>query len=405
MKEAVPTLHWHRTLCAMVIVQFVIGMAFSIAPPILALVLPSLGVSGAASVRSWAGLLIGITPLAAALTSPLWGRLADRVDRRLILLIACASAAVCTAAMSLAINPWQLLALRFAMGLFGGHIAAGMSIVSSIAPPGRLGSALGWLATGQLGGSLLGPLVGGSVADLFANYRTPFLAAGLAALLVCGAIGVVPRPDRAAKSHSQPAARLRLLTRYRALPTFVVVLLLAQCAIMGPQPIVSLHVRELVGTRADLATLAGFAFSVVGLSGLVAAPLIGRLSDAVGAHKLLLAIVTSAALFTAAQAYAPSYAWFVAARFLAGLFLFSIIPMINALVGKAVSEPDRGRAFGLTAGAAFLGAFVGPVSGGMLGAELGLRAVFLASGAVLLATAALIGLRINHNAGERIHDQ
>jgi len=52
-----------------------------------------------------------------------------------------------------------------------------------------------------------------------------------------------------------------------------------------------------------------------------------------------------------------------------------------------------------------LGAFVGPVSGGMLGAELGLRAVFLASGAVLLATAALIGLRINHNAGERIHDQ
>jgi DHA1 family multidrug resistance protein-like MFS transporter len=59
-----------------------------------------------------------------------------------------------------------------------------------------------------------------------------------------------------------------------------------------------------------------------------------------------------------------------------------------------VSEADRGRAFGLTAGAAFLGAFIGPVSGGVLGANLGLPAVFLASGAVLLATAMLISLRI-----------
>jgi DHA1 family multidrug resistance protein-like MFS transporter len=378
----------------MVIVQFVIGVAFSIAPPILALVLPGLGVSGAAAVRSWAGLLLGITPLAAALTSPLWGRLADHADRRLLLLIACASAAACTAGMSLAVNPWQLLALRLTMGLFGGHIAAAMSIVSSVAPPGRMGWALGWLATGQLGGSLLGPLVGGGVADLFASLRAPFLTAGIAALLVCGVIGVVPRPVRIARPPSPPAAQLRWLTRYRTLPTFALALLLAQCAIMGPQPIVSLHVRELVGTHANLATLAGFAFSVVALSGLIAAPLIGRLSDAVATHRLLLAVVVGAALFTAAQAYAPSYEWFVAARFLAGLFLFSIIPMINALVGRAVSETDRGRAFGLTAGAAFFGAFIGPVSGGVLGAHLGLPAVFLASGAVLLATAMLISLRI-----------
>ena len=401
MKEALPILQWRRTLWAMVIVQFVIGMAFSIAPPIMALVLPSLGVSGGAAVRAWAGLLLGVTPLAAALASPFWGHMADHMDRRLILLVACASAAVCTAAMSLAINPWQLLALRFTMGLFGGHIAAGMAIVSSIAPPGRLGWALGWLATGQLGGSLLGPLVGGGVADLFADYRAPFLAAGLAAVLVCAAIGAVPRLERSAKPAASAPARRRLLTRYRTLPACVAVLFLAQCAIMGPQPIVSLYVRELVGTPADLATLAGFAFSVVGLSGLIAAPLIGRLSDALKAHRLLPAITVCAALCTAAQAGAPAYEWFVAARFLAGLFLFSIIPMINALVGRVVSEQDRGGAFGLTAGAAFLGAFVGPAGGGVLGAEFGLRTVFLASSAILVATAALIGLRINHHSGER----
>jgi DHA1 family multidrug resistance protein-like MFS transporter len=401
MNDDLSSSRWRRTLWAMVVLQFVIGMAFSIAPPIIALVLPTLGVTGAASVRSWAGVLLGVTPLAAALTSPLWGRVADHMDRRIILLIACGSAAACTAAMSLVINPWQLLALRFAMGLFGGHIAAGMSIVSGAAPPGRLGWALGWLATGQLGGSLLGPLIGGGVADFFADYRAAFLSAGLAALLVCSVIAVVPGAKGSAAWRPQREAQPGLLTRYKTLFAFVVVLLLAQCAIMGPQPIVSLRVRELVGVRADLATLAGFAFSVVGMSGLIAAPLIGRLSDAVGARKLLLAIVICAALFTTAQGYAPTYKWFLAARFCAGLFLFSIIPLVNSLVGKTVSEQDRGRAFGLTAGAAFLGAFLGPVSGGLLGAESGLKAVFLASGAVLLTTALLIGLRMKQQQEER----
>jgi len=402
MNAAFPTAVWRRTLWAMVIVQFVIGMAFSIAPPILALILPSLGVSNPASVRSWAGVLLGITPLAAAMTSPAWGRMADRMDRRIILLIACGSAAACTAAMSAAINPWQLLALRFTMGLFGGHIAAGMSIVSSVAPPDRLGWALGWLATGQLGGSLLGPLIGGRVADLLGDYRAPFLAAGLAVVLVCAAIAVVPRPERAASGHSRsPRAQPHLLRRYGTLFTFIVVLFLAQCAIMGPQPIVSLRVRELVGARADLATLAGIAFSAVGLSGLIAAPLAGRLGDLGGMRRLLLIILTSAALFTAAQAYAPSYAWFVAGRFLAGVFLFSVIPLVNSSVGRTVSESDRGRAYGLTASAAFFGAFIGPVSGGLLAAQFGLGAAFLASGAVLLMTALLISLRFGQHGEHR----
>jgi DHA1 family multidrug resistance protein-like MFS transporter len=65
-------------------------------------------------------------------------------------------------------------------------------------------------------------------------------------------------------------------------------------------------------------------------------------------------------------------------------------------------DQDRGRAFGLTAGAAFLGAFVGPVVGGLLAAQFGLRTVFLAAGAVLMIAAVLIALRIIPNKGECI---
>ena len=41
-----------------------------------------------------------------------------------------------------------------------------------------MGWSLGWLSTGQLVGSLVGPVVGGGLADLTGSYRLPFVFAG-----------------------------------------------------------------------------------------------------------------------------------------------------------------------------------------------------------------------------------
>jgi DHA1 family multidrug resistance protein-like MFS transporter len=385
--------HWRRTLLAMVGVQFVISSAFSIIPPVIPLLVSSLGVHSPEATRVWSGVLIGVTPLSAAIASPLWGRLAARVDPRRILIVACIAASVCTAAMSLATHPWQLLALRFTMGFFGGHIVAGLALVSNATPVERLGRALGWMATAQLAGSLLGPLIGGSIADGFDSLRAPFLVTGAAALLICLMIGWVPARSPVSPAGSHPDGGRERSGARGELASWVAVVLLAQCAIMCPLPVISLHVRELVGDRPDLATLAGLAFSVVGLSGLVAAPLVGRASDARGARIVLLLIVPAAALLTVPQAYAPSYAWFVAERFLAGLFLAGILPVVNAMIGRALPEAERGRAFGFTSSASFLGASVGPFSGGLIGASFGLSSVFLFSGAILSLLAVWLALR------------
>ena len=163
---------------------------------------------------------------------------------------------------------------------------------------------------------------------------------------------------------------------------------------MSPQPIVSLRVLELEGPRRELATLAGFAFSVVALAGLIGAPVLGRLADQMGARQVLLWSALEAALCTVPQAFAPDYVWFVAERFLGGLFLAGIIPTVNALIGKSVAEADRGRTYGITASAAFLGAFLGPVGGGALAAQFGLPSVFLGSGFLLLAAAVWIAARV-----------
>jgi DHA1 family multidrug resistance protein-like MFS transporter len=379
----------------MAAIQFIMSGAFSIIPPLLPLLMPSLGVHAPGAVRLWAGAMIGVAPLGAALMSPSWGRLSDKFDRRLIILISCVAVALCTAIMSTVTHPMQLLALRFCMGLFGGHVAAGLAVVSAVTPGLRLGYALGWMTTAQLAGTLLGPLIGGGIADWFGNLHAPFFGVSVATVFVAAAIAFVPPRSALAESHPEGSSHHSAPhSMRRDVITWVVVLLLAQCAIMSPQPIVSLRVLELEGQRTDLATLAGLAFSVVALGGLIGSPSIGKLSDTIGARRTLLISLTAAALLTLPQAVATQFGCFVAERFLAGLFLAGIIPAVNAEIGKSASSANRGRTFGIAASAMFLGAFLGPAAGGAAAAIFGLRSVFLGSAGILLITAAWISTRV-----------
>jgi MFS transporter, DHA1 family, multidrug resistance protein len=63
---------------------------------------------------------------------------------------------------------------------------------------------------------------------------------------------------------------------------------MARFSVRTVQPVVSLFVQELVGARADLATLSGIAFSVTGLANVVSAPFLGNRSDSIGYRRVLL---------------------------------------------------------------------------------------------------------------------
>ena len=79
-------MHWRQTLWAMVGIQFVMTMAFSMLSPIMPLFLPVLGVTSESAIAVWAGILNGVTSFVAAFASPLWGQVADRHGRKLMLI-------------------------------------------------------------------------------------------------------------------------------------------------------------------------------------------------------------------------------------------------------------------------------------------------------------------------------
>lgn len=138
---------------------------------------------------------------------------------------------------------------------------------------------------------------------------------------------------------------------------------------------------------------AGVLVGLVGVGGVVAAPVAGVLADTVGRRfTLLLSLVLTAAT-TASLAFVstpgPAAALVLALGFFAQLFR----PAAQAIVADVVPPADRARAFGLNYWAVNLGLAVSAMVGGAI-AELSFAALFLADAATTLVFAALVFLRV-----------
>lgn len=378
---------WQRTLWTMVGVQFVMSIAFSILSPIMPLFLPQLGVVTPAGVDVWAGVLASVTSFVAIFTAPIWGSLADRYGRKLMVLRSTLGISIFTLLMGIAGNPWHMLAFRAGMGALAGFNSAATVLVSTQVPEYRLGYSLGWLGTGQLVGSLIGPIIGGAVADVTGSYRVPFFFAGAISLVAfLGTWQFVPERFTASETRQRPSllSGLSMITRTAGLIPLIVVMLMAQFATQAVQPVVTLFVQDMLGQRPDLATLGGLAFSVTGIAGVLAVPFLGRKSDLIGYRTVLLISLFGAALFTAPQAMPWGYPAFVVERFGLGLFVGGILPAANSLIGRLTSASTRGFVYGMVSSAYFVGNTLGPLTGGVVAATIGIRFVFALTAALLL---------------------
>ncbi len=385
-----PSGSWVRLLWVMVGIQFTMTLSFTILSPIMPLFLPDLGVRSPAAIALWAGVLNGVTPFIAAFVSPLWGRMADQRGRKQALLRSTFAIGVCTGLMGLSGTVWEFFGARALMGAFAGFSAASIALVATQVPEQRLGYALGWLSTGQLVGGLVGPMLGGGIADLTGSFRVPFYATGGLTFVAFGLVLTLVQeqrlqPPRGGRKMPMTATFALLLRAGGLLPLFFV-LLLAQFAVRTVQPVVTLFVQELAGNTPAVATLAGFAFSVTGLADVIASPFLGKRSDVIGYRRVLLIALAGAAFTTLPQAFAGSYWVFVAQRFGVGCFIGGILPTANALVGRMVPREQRGTVYGMTASATFLGNSLGPLTGGGLAAAVSIRFVFVVTAVMLLAT-------------------
>lgn len=164
---------WQQNLFVLWFGTFIAGIAFSEIMPFLSLYVNTLGNFSKSQLSLYSGLTYSSTFLVLAIISPIWGKIADKRGRKLMILRASLGMAFVLGAMGLVQNVYQLIGLRLLQGVFAGYISNANALIATETPKEKSGYALGFLSTGPVSGSLLGPLVGGALASIF-SYRITF---------------------------------------------------------------------------------------------------------------------------------------------------------------------------------------------------------------------------------------
>ncbi len=393
--EASPTdIPWRRNLAAIWVVQLLAIIGFSLRAPFLPFFLTDLGVETVEGQTLWSGLINAGGAGVMALTAPIWGVVADRHGRKMMLLRASFAGACTVGLMSLATAPWQLLGLRLVEGALTGTVTAATVLVATTTPKARLGFALGLLQTAIFAGSSVGPLVGGVLADqvgprpTFVIAGSMLAASGLLTLLLVRE-KFVPTP-RTTVDEADGLSRWSRIKRNAAplfgpaVVTLIVALFAIRFASMAVQPIVPLFVQELAPGSADPASLAGLVMGILGFTSALSAVTLGRMGDRRGHRTILVVCVGVAGLLYLPMAFAGGPLQLAALQGAFGFAAGGMIPAANALVADLTPASRRATMYGITSSSAALGAFIGPLAGAGLAVAVGFRATFLAVGILLL---------------------
>jgi len=377
---------WKVNLISVWLGCFFTGLAMSQILPFLPLYVEQLGVTGHQSLSLWSGLVFSGTFLVSAVVSPLWGSLADRKGRKLMLLRASLGMAVVIALQGLATNVWQLFALRALMGLTSGYIPNAMALVATQAPRDKSGWALGMLSTGQITGVIAGPLLGGLMADHLGLRVVFFVTAGLMFVSFLVTLFLIKERRVEVKKADQLSGK----AVFRSLPYPALIVTLFFCTLMiqlansSISPILTLFIRELSGNVSNIAFISGMIAAVPGVAALISAPRLGRLGDRTGTARILIAALMLTTLLFAIMAWVETPLQLGILRFLLGFADGALMPAVQALLLRYSSDQVTGRIFGYNQSFMYLGNVVGPLIGSGVSALLGFRWVFAVTALLVL---------------------
>ena len=385
---------WQRNLKVLWFGTFMTGIGSSLIAPFISLYIATLGNYSHAELNLWSGVVFSSTFVVLAIVSPLWGRLADKKGRRLMLLRASMGMAVTIFLMGFVTNTWQLLFLRILMGGFSGFISNSIALMASSTPKEKSGAVLSKLTTGSVAGMLIGPVVGGFIVNMV-GYRFVFVITGITMLMVFFLTLFLVKEDF--KPITGTIA-LGLKDVFKVIPKPAIIwgmlftTLITQMTNQSINPILSLYVRELMGHNANhITTVAGIVAAAPGIVTLIVAPRLGILGDKIGQKKVLGAgLVFSLIVFLLTFSVA-SIPLLIVMRLLIGVSDSAILPSVQAILAKEIPKEVTGRVFSYNQSAQSIGAFTGPLIGSSIAAFIDYRFVFI--GCAILVVLNLINFK------------
>ncbi|HDR14250.1 MAG TPA: MFS transporter [Desulfobacteraceae bacterium] len=387
------TAPWRRTLLVTTVAQMCAMIGFSSVFPFLPLYVHELGSSLGMDEGILAGLVYSGQAFTMMLASPLWGSLADRYGRKMMVERSMFGGALLLVVMAFVRSAEQLVLLRMLQGLITGTAGAANALVAAVVPRERMGYAMGLLQVAAGAGLAVGPLIGGATADAF-GYRAAFYVTG--AMLFLGGTVVL----FGVKEHFKPPlapgkAGFGFLTECHSIlaspnvSATYAMRFINQLSRMIIIPVLPLLIVNIAVNASKANTLTGLVVGAASAAATLAGLMLGKIGDRIGHRKILIACSIGAGLLFLPQSLVTAPWQLVVLHTLAGAAAGGIVPAISALLASCTRPGQEGAVYGLDNSVGSGARAVAPMLGVTIAALTGVRSVFAATGLVYFCAAAI----------------
>ena len=390
------TAPWKRTLAVMFFAQLVAMIGFSSIFPFLPLYVQSLGSVTGLSATFFTGLVFSGQALSMMIAAPIWGALADRWGRKLMVERAMLGGAVILFLMAFARSAEELVLLRMLQGLISGILSATNALVAAAVPRERSGFAMGLMQVAMGLGLGLGPVIGGVVADAY-GYRAAFYITA-ALLVIAGGVVFCGVEEQFAAREPARSGALNFTDAWRRVLSAPGVRLMYTLRFINQMgriifiPVLPLLVMTLIDNPGRINSFTGIVIGAASTATALCSIYLGRVGDRRGHRRIVVVCLTGAGALFLLQGLVHAGWQLLILQMLYGVALGGIVTGISALLAVHTRPGDEGAVYGLDSSITSAARVIGPLLGVGIAAWWGVRTVFWAAG-LLYLVAALLAIR------------
>jgi DHA1 family tetracycline resistance protein-like MFS transporter len=379
----------NRAVPIVLLVLLLDAMSFGIVLPVLPNLIVHLTGASMAEATRIAGYMLLVFAVTHFLAGPIIGNLGDRFGRRPVLLICVAAFAIDYALMAAAPTIAWLFAGRFVAGIAGATYGPANAVLADVTPGKDRARVFGLMGAAFGGGFILGPALGGLLAEL--GTRAPFIAA--AALAGFNFLWILIGLPETLKSEDRRKFDWRranafgtfapLLKESKAVPLILASLLWQIAHQVYPSTWAFWAELRFDWTPAQI----GWSLAAAGLSMAIAQAVItGRAVARFGEVRSIVTGMAVGGISFALYAFVP-IGWLVYPIIFFSALQGLVYPSTNALLSQMTDASNQGALQGGMASVASVGAIIGPL---LLTQTLAVGAENGFPGSAFLVAAALV---------------
>lgn len=368
------------------------GISFSMVIPFLPILIQSVGVADA-QLKMYSSMAISVTAISTILVASYWGKLADRVGKKKVMIIAASGTLFVMAGLAFTTSIVNLLFLRVISGSLQGYIPYATVLIASEATQKNKAKLLSFLATGLLIGNFFGPFIGGGIGDLY-GVRVIFLVSSLVAGL-CTLLTLIFISESNVEKKPKRPVKFKILIKEIKEPVYLLGLLgtsfIFRFCTMSINPLILLYMFQINPEISDNLKLSGGIIAMSSLASIMIFPVVGKMYNYISVAKVLTIglLIEVSALICLANV---NHLWQLSvAFFLIGIAQQMIVPSISSEITKISPVESRSRVFSLNVIAQNSGQVIGPLLGAFIVNSFSFKVLFY----LLAGITTLVALSLN----------